>query len=126
MSTQSEDCAAKWELLVADMWADPGLKRRLMEDPASVLRERGIQTSGKQIKIVEDTDKIEHLVIPSKPSGGELSEEELQSVAGGHCGGCGGCGCGRGCGGCGCGGCGCGGCGCGRGCGCGGCGCGRR
>ena len=104
---QSSDWELKWELLVADAWADPALKKRLMDDPAKVLAERGIAVpQGTQVKIIENTANVTHLVIPTKPAEGELSEEELAGVAGGHCG-CGRCGCGR----CGCGGC--GGCGCG-------------
>jgi hypothetical protein len=97
---QSADWELKWELLVADAWADAALKKRLLENPAVVLKERGISfPEGVQVKVLEDTDKVEHLIIPSKPAEGELSEEELASVAGGHCRGCRGCGC-RGCRGC--------------------------
>ena len=98
------DFELKWELLVADCWADPALKKRLMDDPAKVLAERGIKLpQGIQAKVVEDSGSVTHLVIPTKPAQGELSESELEAVAGGHCGGCGGC---RGCRGCrGCGGC---------------------
>jgi hypothetical protein len=79
----------KWDLLLADAWADPALKKRLLENPAAVLKERGISIpEGCQVKVVEDTDKVEHLVIPTKPAEGELSEEELSSAAGGFCGRC--------------------------------------
>jgi hypothetical protein len=90
----------RWELLVADAWADPALKKRLLENPAAVLKERGISIpEGVQVKVVEDTDKVEHFVIPTRPAEGELSEEELSSVAGGayYCRGCERC---RGCRGC--------------------------
>jgi len=99
---------------VADAWADEALKERLLSDPAAVLKERGITTPPNvQIKTIEDTADVMHLVLPMKPAAAELSEEELSTVAGGWCGGCG-------CRGCGCRGCGCR--GCGGGCGCGGCG----
>jgi len=94
---QSADWELKWELLVADAWADPALKKRLLENPAVVLKERGITVpEGVQVKVVEDSDKVEHLVIPTRPAEGELSEQELSSVAGGHCRGCSR-GCSRGC-----------------------------
>jgi len=97
-----EDWELRWELLVADVWADPALKKRLLKDPAAVLKERGISPpKGVQVQVHEETDAVMHLVIPTKPAEGELSEKELETVAGGHCGGYGGCGC-RGCGGCGC------------------------
>lgn len=138
MAHQEGGWELKWELLVADAWNDPALKQRLLNDPASVLNERGIKVpAGIQIKVVENSDSVEHLVLPTKPEEGELSEEELETVAGGHfsglvigcggggfgggfggCRGCGGGGGCRGCGGCG----GCGGCrGCGGGGGCRGC-----
>jgi len=95
---QGADWELKWDLLLADAWADPALKKRLLENPAAVLKERGIAVpEGVQIKVIEDTEKVEHLVIPTAPAEGELSEQELASVAGGHCRGCRGC---RGCGGC--------------------------
>jgi hypothetical protein len=98
------DWELRWGLLVADAWADDALKKRLLSDPAAVLKERGIKSPPNvQIKTIEDTANVMHLVLPVKPAEGELSEEELSTVAGGHC--HGGCGC-RGCGGCG----GCGGC----------------
>lgn len=139
MAEQESGRDIKWELLVADTWDDADLKQRLLSDPAAVLAERGIDIpEGVSVNVVEDTADTINLVLPEAPGEEELSEEELESVAGGHVslcfsvcggrcgGGCGGCG-GR-CGGCGgrCGGCGgrCGGCG-GR---CGGCGgrCGGR
>lgn len=93
----------KWDLLVADAWADDALMQRLTKDPASLLKERGMKVPpGVQVKVFADTDKVTHLVIPPKPTGEAMSEEELSTVAGGHCGGCRGCGCG-GCRGCGCG-----------------------
>jgi hypothetical protein len=101
---QGIDWELKWELLVADAWADAGLKKRLLENPTAVLKERGIDVpQGCQVKILEDSDKVEHFVLPTKPAEGELSEQELSSVAGGaHCRGCRGCrGC-EGCRGCGC------------------------
>ncbi len=110
------DWELRWGLLVADAWEDDALKKRLLSDPAAVLKERGITTPPNvQIKTIEDTANVMHLVLPMKPAAAELSEEELSTVAGGWCGGCHGChGCGcRGCRGCGVG------CrGCGVGCGC--------
>jgi len=111
MAEKPSDWELRWGLLVADAWADDALKQRLLSDPAAVLKERGITTPPNvQIKTIEDTANVMHLVLPMKPAAAELSEEELSTVAGGHCGGCG-----HGCGG--------GGCRCGPGCGCG-CGCG--
>lgn len=116
---KAKEQGQKMEQLIAKAWADEAFKQRLIADPAAVLKEAGLEMpEGIEIRVVEDTEKVAHLVLPRKPSAEELSEEELSNAAGGHCGG-GHCGCGHG----GCGGhhrCGCGGhrCGCGCGCGC--------
>ncbi len=106
------DLEMLWAELVAKAWDDPALRQKLLSDPAGVLKEHGLLLpAGVQLKVVENTDQMVHLVIPKKPTPEELSEEELHSVAGGRCR-CGGCGrcrcggcrrcrCGR-CGGCGC------------------------
>jgi hypothetical protein len=123
MAGEQLDFETKWGELVSKAWSDAALKKRLLADPAAVLKEHGlIVPAGITVKVVENTDKVVHLTLPTAPSAAELSEQELQAVAGGFCGG--GCG-GHGCGGHGCGGHGCfGGCG-GHGCfgGCGGHGC---
>ena len=97
---RGSDWELRWGLLVADAWADDALKKRLLSDPAAVLKERGITTPPNvQIKTIEDTANVMHLVLPMKPAAAELSEEELSTVAGGHCHcGCHHCGCGGGCG----------------------------
>ena len=75
----------KWGLLVADAWADEALKKRLLADTATVLKERGIALpQGVTVKVIEDTPEVVHVVIPAKPSTAELSEEELTAVAGGQ------------------------------------------
>jgi hypothetical protein len=99
MAEQQSDWGLKWELLVADAWDDPALKQRLLSNPETVLKERGITPpAGKKFKVEEETDVI-YLVLPPKPAEEELSEEQLESVAGGHCGPCG---CRPPCGPCGC------------------------
>jgi len=87
--------------LIAKCWSDESFKQKFMTDPAAILKAEGIaMPAGVSIKAVEDTGTVFHFVIPPKPA--ELSDEELDKVAGGevdllHCRGSGGCG---GCGGC--------------------------
>jgi hypothetical protein len=98
----------QWGRLVAKAWSDESLKQRLIEDPATVLREQDIEVPyDVEIKVLEDTDQVRHLILPASPSG-DLSDEDLGGTVGydGFSFGCFGC---RGCGGCG----GCGRCGCG-------------
>lgn len=96
----------QWGMLVAKAWSDEDFKRRLLAEPAAVLEEFGIEPPrGVELQVVEDTDEVCHLVLPSSPAG-ELTDEELTCSAGtdsfsGGCGMCGRCGCGcrfsRGC-----------------------------
>jgi hypothetical protein len=96
-----------WGKLVAKVWADEDLKQRLMEDPATVLREHGLEVPyDLELKVVEDTSLVRHLVLPSSPAS-DLVDEDLTCSVGhdsfsGFCycrGDCRRCGCGR----CGCG-----------------------
>lgn len=73
-----------WNQIVAKAWADPAFKKRLLSDPAAVLKEHGIQSTGAtQIKVVENTDQAVYLVLPSQQYE-ELSEADLERVAAGR------------------------------------------
>lgn len=86
-------------MLVARAWSDEEFKTRLMNDPAAVLEEHGIEAPlGVTLKVVEDTEDVCHLVLPPSPAG-DLIDEELTASIGfdsfsGFSGGCGRCGCG--------------------------------
>lgn len=99
----------QWGMLVARAWSDEALKQRLLENPRTVLAEHGIEVAyDMELRVVEDSDQVRHLVLPASPSG-ELSDEELTCSVGydsfsglclsGGCRDCGRCRCGR----CGCG-----------------------
>jgi|GEM_PF-1800730 hypothetical protein len=76
----------RWEMLFEDLWDDPDLKQRLLTDANAVLKERGIRIpEGIEIRIVENNENVEHLVLPCAPPRDELSEEQLEAVAGGAC-----------------------------------------
>ncbi|MCH2160769.1 MAG: mersacidin/lichenicidin family type 2 lantibiotic [Phycisphaerales bacterium] len=59
-----------------------------MADPRTVLAEHGIDVpANMNVNVVENTDNTVHITMPQAPAGdGELSDEELDKVAGG--GGC--------------------------------------
>jgi len=64
--------------VVAKAWTDEGYKQRLLSDPATVLKEEGIAVpEGVQIKVVENSDKVFHFVLPPQPASDELSDEQL-------------------------------------------------
>jgi Nitrile hydratase, alpha chain len=75
----------KWSKLVAQAWADEELKKRLLDKPASVLQEHGIQLpAGMEVRVVEPTDKLFYFVLPPKPADtSELTSSQLTGVAGG-------------------------------------------
>lgn len=70
--------------VVAKAWSDPEYKARLLSDATSVLKEAGIDYGpGVEVKIVENTDAVRYITLPQPPSEAELSEEQLDRVAGG-------------------------------------------
>jgi hypothetical protein len=74
--------------LIAKAWTDEAFKQELLSDPKGVIeRELGTQISdGVQIQVIEETPTTYYVSIPVKPTlaaEGELSDEELEAVAGG-------------------------------------------
>jgi hypothetical protein len=81
-----EENARKIEKIIATAWIDEGFKQRLLSDPAANLKEQGVEIPpGVEVRIVEDTETVQHLVLPMKPSSQELSDQQLVGVAGGFC-----------------------------------------
>ena len=81
---EQQEQARKWGQVVARAWRDEAVKQRLLSDPAGVLREEGIEVpAGQQVRLVENTDQVMHLVLPQQPR--DLSDEQLDQVAGGLC-----------------------------------------
>lgn len=73
------------QALVTACWKDSELKQRLIQDPISVLTEFGVPIpNGKSVAVVENTESTIHITIPERPDTQiELSDEELESAAGG-------------------------------------------
>ncbi len=77
----SEDMKKKWAKVIATAWLDQKFKKHLIEHPEQALKEHGIDApKGVHYKVLEDTEKNHHLVIPQKPTG-TLSEAELTKIA---------------------------------------------
>ena len=70
--------------IVAKAWGDPEFKACLLADPHSALGEMGMHVpEGLKVVVVENTANTEYVVLPTRPEG-ELSDEDLDNVAGGH------------------------------------------
>jgi hypothetical protein len=81
-----QEQARKLGQLVARAWTDEVFKQRLLAEPATVLQEQGLAVpAGTEVRVVEDTEQVQHLVLPRRPAEGELSEEQLAVAAGGWC-----------------------------------------
>jgi len=80
MGNQDEQ-GKKMGQVIAKCWSDDGFKQNLLADPIPTLLQNGFFVpEGIEIKAVENTDKVFHLVIPAKP--GDLSDSDLDKVAG--------------------------------------------
>ena len=74
---------SKLSPLLAKVMTDETLKAQLLENPMEVLKAEGIAPPvGLEVKVLENTDKVFHLVLPAKST--ELTDEELDAVAGGQ------------------------------------------
>jgi len=69
--------------IIAKARRDPAFKAEPTANPAAALKAEGIDVpDGVAVTVVENTDKQFHLVLPPVPTG-ELSEGDLEAVAGG-------------------------------------------
>ena len=81
-----QGAAGDFSSLIVRAIEDEVFKQELISDPNGVIeRELGIQLpSGGQIRVLAQDANVEYLVLPPQPApDGELSEEELEAVAGG-------------------------------------------
>ncbi len=71
--------------IIAKAWADDAFKKRLIEDPAAVLDENGIEIpEGTTIKFIEGKENEILLPIQPRPAWTtKLSDQDLERVAGG-------------------------------------------
>jgi hypothetical protein len=76
--------AKEWGRVVSKAWADEQFKQRLLADPVVVLRENGIPVpAGITVNVIENTDTVCNLTLPLKPDKA-LTDDELDSIAGGR------------------------------------------
>jgi len=69
--------------ILSKCWADASFKQQLLTDPAAALKAEGVEIpTGYTIRVLENTDKVINYVLPPNPNV-ELSDSELEAVAGG-------------------------------------------
>jgi len=76
--------SAAYARVIKRTWSDPDFKARLITDPATVLAEAGIPIPpGVAVKVVEDSARLIHLVLPPHEEAGAMGDEALDLVVGG-------------------------------------------
>jgi Nitrile hydratase, alpha chain len=80
----AEQQAKQWGQIVTKASQDEKFRKRLLADPATVLKESGMEVpAGIRLRVLENTDQDLHLVLPPLQKDKELSDAELEGVAGG-------------------------------------------
>lgn len=65
--------------IIAKAWNDESFKKRLLANATTVLKEEGVDVpTGLEVRAIENTDKLIHLIIPAKPV---LNAENLRAIA---------------------------------------------
>lgn len=81
--TDNKENQSLMSKVIALAWNDPEFKSALLADPNKVLTEMGISIpEDVNVKIVEDTDNLIHMILPSEPTE-ELTMDELKKLSGG-------------------------------------------
>jgi hypothetical protein len=69
----------KWAMCIAKAWADEDYKQRLLSDAPSVLREDGLDVpEGMEIKVLENTKSLFHMVLPAAPESEDGAIENVE------------------------------------------------
>jgi hypothetical protein len=73
-----QDRRMQYQQIVAKAWANEVYRQRLLRDPAGALRSEGVSVpEGVEVKVLEDTPKLVHFVLPVKPAGGGGEAEDF-------------------------------------------------
>ena len=84
MSERELKNGAAFDKVVAKAWTDPTFKAQLLADPQATLAAAGLAIPPDvTVKVVENTDKLVHLVLPPPVAEIGLSDVELEKIAAG-------------------------------------------
>ena len=76
-----QEVARKMQKIIAKAWSDEAFKQKLVSSPAAVLREEGVNLpAGVQLHVVENTAKVQYIVLPPKPTATEVGEQRLSAA----------------------------------------------
>jgi len=68
----------QYQQIVAKAWGNEVYRQRLLRDPKGTLRSEGLEIADDvEVKVLEDTPKLVHFVIPVKPAGGGGEAEDF-------------------------------------------------
>jgi hypothetical protein len=70
--------------IIQQAWQDPAFKAKLLSDPKEAAAQNGLRLPDSvHLKVWENSASVEHLVLPVNPAESELSDADLEAVAGG-------------------------------------------
>lgn len=68
--------------VITKAWNDESFKQRLLADTMAVLKEEGVDVpEGLEVRAVENTEKLVHMIIPLKPVSEEFKSAKLLLIA---------------------------------------------
>ena len=83
--SESVDIPPSVKRAIGKSSVDRAFRQKLLAEPAGVLKAEGLELpDGVKVRVIQDTDKLMHLVIPFHLElAGELSDADLGKVSGG-------------------------------------------
>jgi hypothetical protein len=75
--------SGKLGAIISKAWTDDAFRKRLLADTAATLKSEGVEVpEGFQIRAVENSEKVYHLVLPARPQMNEAQRAKAASEAG--------------------------------------------